>query len=166
MSLIHKHSNDETILAQTRKKIVKFVWESNVSLWTDHSPICHLRRIEPFPLWLDWKYFEFINLNYRIGLVQPPTYLPFASSFFSLIYLTASLFTHVLFVGFFVDPTWFNLTWCRTRINWGQSSSLISLTCICYAWLDKYFLSSPGTCINHANDIYCFCWSINSSQCE
>ena len=80
---------------------------------------------------------------YRIGLVQPAIYLLFVSSFFSLIYLTAGLLTRVLSVGFSVDPTRINLTWCRTRTYLGQSSSLISLTFICYAWLDQYFLSSP-----------------------
>ncbi|CAF1034934.1 unnamed protein product [Adineta steineri] len=69
------------------------------------------------------------------------TYLLFLSSLFSLIYLLDGLFTRILSVGFNIDPTRTNLIWCKTRTYIGQTTSLISLTCICYALLDQLFLS-------------------------
>ncbi|UJR24665.1 hypothetical protein I4U23_006038 [Adineta vaga] len=73
---------------------------------------------------------------------SPSTFLLFTSSLFSLIYLIDGLLTRTLAVGFNIDPTRTNLIWCKTRTYLGQASSLISLTCTCYAWCDQFFLSS------------------------
>ena len=72
---------------------------------------------------------------------NPSIILLFTSSCFSLIYLLDGLLTRVLAVGFSIDPTRTNLIWCKTRTYIGQTSSLISLTCICFAWCDQFFLS-------------------------
>lgn len=80
--------------------------------------------------------FKFIDIK------NPSIFLLFVSSIFNIIYLFDGLLTRILSVGFQIDPTRDNLIWCKTRTYIGQSCSLISLTCVCYAWFDQLLIIS------------------------
>jgi uncharacterized membrane protein YciS (DUF1049 family) len=50
----------------------------------------------------------------------------------------------VLAVGFNLDWTLKNVGWCKMRLYISQVSSSISLSCVCNALLDQYFVSCQG----------------------
>lgn len=90
---------------------------------------------------------------YKIDLKNPSTYLLFNSSVFSFLYLIDGLLTRILAVGFNIDPTRTNLTWCRSRTYIGQACSLIAVTFVCYAWIDQYFLTNQKEFYRRLSDI-------------
>ena len=76
------------------------------------------------------------------NLRNPSIFLLFVSSCASLVYLLGSLLVRVLFVGF--NVRWFESSWiwCKLRLHIGQVAWFISITCICYAVIDRFFVSS------------------------
>ncbi|UJR18287.1 hypothetical protein I4U23_005190 [Adineta vaga] len=68
-------------------------------------------------------------------------FLFLVSSIVNSIVLFYGLFTRILSVGFGVDWSQTNLIWCKTRVGLIQSSTLISLSCICLASIDRFLLT-------------------------
>ncbi|CAF1155357.1 unnamed protein product [Adineta steineri] len=72
---------------------------------------------------------------------NPTSFLLFVSSLFNLLALSVGLLPRVLTVGFNIDGTLTILIWCKTRIFLSYIGILTSLTCICFASIDRYFVS-------------------------
>ena len=79
-----------------------------------------------------WTY-EFQNSSIFLLLV---------SSCASALYLIGSLLTRVLFIGFHIHSLGSSLIWCKIRLHVSQAAWFISISCICYAVIDRFFLSS------------------------
>lgn len=69
------------------------------------------------------------------------SFLLFVSSFFNIIALLAGLLPRVLAIGFDIDATLTNLIWCKSRLFISYTGCITSLTCICFASIDRFFLS-------------------------
>ncbi|UJR19365.1 hypothetical protein I4U23_022494 [Adineta vaga] len=62
-------------------------------------------------------------------------------SFVNCIVLFYGLFTRILSVGFGLDWSPTNIGWCKTRVPFIQSSTLISFSCICLASIDRFLIT-------------------------
>ena len=82
-------------------------------------------------------------LVFRLNnLRNPSIFLLFVSSCASLVYLLGSLLVRVLFVGFNVQSLRSSWIWCKLRVHIGQVAWFISISCICYAVIDRFCVSS------------------------
>ena len=69
-------------------------------------------------------------------------FLLLVSSCASVLYLLGSLLTRVLFIGFHIHALGSAFIWCKIRLHVSQAAWFISISCICYAVIDRFFLSS------------------------
>jgi hypothetical protein len=81
-------------------------------------------------------------LNAIIFYRNPTKFLMWLSFFASLIYILSSLFIRVSVIGF--HSKWFSsvFVWCQIRVHIGQLIWFISVSCMCYAMIDRYIVSS------------------------
>ena len=83
-------------------------------------------------------------VNIRIlypNRVQPCTFLLIYSSIVDCFVLNIGLIPRILAVGFSIDPTLYNLGWCKFRTYALRISTLISLYTICLTSIDRFFVS-------------------------
>ncbi|UJR18491.1 hypothetical protein I4U23_005397 [Adineta vaga] len=71
----------------------------------------------------------------------PSSYLLFLSSFFNIIALFEALLPRILSLSFNIDSFTTNIIWCKSRFFISFTVTLISLTCICFASIDRYFVT-------------------------
>ncbi|CAF4959401.1 unnamed protein product [Rotaria sp. Silwood1] len=69
------------------------------------------------------------------------SFVLFISSFFNLIALSVGLLPRALAIGFGIDASLTNLFWCKSRLFISYTSTITSLTCICFASIDRFFAS-------------------------
>jgi len=79
---------------------------------------------------------------YKNNLRNPSTLLLFLASCFNFLYIAVGLLTRILAAGLNVDVASNSLGWCRARFYLLQFWALSSVSCICYATIDQYFVSS------------------------
>jgi hypothetical protein len=79
---------------------------------------------------------------YKNKFRNPTTFLLFLASCWNFMYITVGLLTRVLAAGLNVDVASNNRVWCKIRIYLIQLCALISISCICYATIDQFFVSS------------------------
>ena len=79
---------------------------------------------------------------YRSNIHNPSTFLLFLSSCTNLVYMFVGLLSRVLAVGFDLDWTITSLTWCKARYYFIQLCSLTSVSLLCYATIDQFFVTS------------------------
>jgi hypothetical protein len=83
-------------------------------------------------------------LNIRIQYSNrnnPCIFLLVYSSIVDCIVVNIGLLPRILAVGFNIDPTLYNLTWCKVRTYGLRISTLISLYTICLMSIDRLFVS-------------------------
>ncbi|CAF1582128.1 unnamed protein product [Adineta steineri] len=71
----------------------------------------------------------------------PSSYLLFIASFFNIITLGEALLQKVLSLGFSVDGSSTIMAWCKSRFFVSFTVTLISLTCVCLASIDRFFVT-------------------------
>ncbi|CAF0872487.1 unnamed protein product [Adineta steineri] len=69
------------------------------------------------------------------------SFLLLISSIFNLITLCFGLFARVLTLGFGVDPSPTNVIWCKSRLFLSYVGTLMALTTICFASIDRFLLT-------------------------
>jgi hypothetical protein len=79
---------------------------------------------------------------YKNNLKNPSNFLLFLVSCLNIIYIHIGLLTRVLAHGFNIDITILDTSWCKIRYFLVQVCSLTSLSCVCYAMIDQFFISS------------------------
>ncbi|CAF0989810.1 unnamed protein product [Adineta ricciae] len=98
-------------------------------------------------------YFGFIIL--KLGLIgnlsnlfvlfstrtNPCSFLLWFASISNIITLLTGLLPRILSIGFSVDASSTSLTWCKSRWFLSYTSAFTSLTCICFASIDRYLVS-------------------------
>ncbi|CAF1021544.1 unnamed protein product [Adineta ricciae] len=73
---------------------------------------------------------------------NPCSFLLWLASIFNIITLLAGLLPRILSIGFSVDASSTSLMWCKSRWFLSYTSAFTSLTCICFASIDRYLVSS------------------------
>ncbi|CAF1504934.1 unnamed protein product [Adineta steineri] len=71
----------------------------------------------------------------------PSSYLLFIASFFNIISLAEALLPRVLTQSFSIDGSSTNMFWCRSRSLISYTVTLLSLTCVCLASIDRFFVT-------------------------
>ena len=79
---------------------------------------------------------------YRTSVHNPSTLLLFLSSCSNLAFIFVGLFFRVMSTGFHLDWTIASATGCKTRYYFIQLFSLTSLSLLCYATIDQFFVTS------------------------
>lgn len=72
---------------------------------------------------------------------NPCTFLLIYSSIVDYIVLNIGLLPRILAVGFDIDPTLYNLLWCKIRTYGLRISTLISLYTICLMSIDRFLIT-------------------------
>lgn len=72
---------------------------------------------------------------------NPCLFLLFVSSIFNIITLSVGLLPRVLNIGFGIDALPTSMLWCKSRYFLSYIATITSLTCICFASIDRYFVS-------------------------
>ncbi|CAF3536191.1 unnamed protein product [Rotaria sp. Silwood2] len=95
-----------------------------------------------FPIFLSGTLGNIVNVHllWR-NRHNPCAFILIISSLINCIVLFYGLFTRILSTGFHLDWSTTNRTWCKTRAVLTQSGFLISITCICLASIDRFFVS-------------------------
>jgi hypothetical protein len=79
---------------------------------------------------------------FKNNLQNPSTFLLFLASCSNIINMHAGLLIRVLTAGFNIDLTVLGVSWCKMRNSLLQLCVLTSLSCVCYATVDQFFVSS------------------------
>lgn len=108
--------------------------------------------------------FGFVGslLNIRILYVNrmnPCTFLLIYSSLVDCFVLHIGLMPRILAVGFNIDPTLSNLSWCKIRTYGLRISTLISLYTICLTSIDRFFVSCRTVRWRQLSNIQFVHWS-------
>ncbi|CAF0872468.1 unnamed protein product [Adineta steineri] len=69
------------------------------------------------------------------------SFLLLISSIFNLIALSFGLFPRMISIGFGIDASSTNIFWCKSRLFFSYIGSLMSLTTICFASIDRLLLT-------------------------
>ncbi len=69
------------------------------------------------------------------------SFLLFVSSFFNLTALSVGLLPRVLTIGFAIDASSSSMIWCKSRLFISYTGTVTSITCICFASIDRFFVS-------------------------
>ncbi|CAF0992334.1 unnamed protein product [Adineta steineri] len=72
---------------------------------------------------------------------NPSSFLLFISSFFNIIALSEGLLPRILAISFNIDASSTSMLWCKSRLFIAYSVTITSLTCLCFASIDRFFLS-------------------------
>jgi len=79
---------------------------------------------------------------YKNNLRNPSTLLLFLASCFNFLFISVGLLTRIIAAGLNIDVASNNLGWCKARFYLLQLWALSSVSCICYAAIDQFFVSS------------------------
>src|SRR5690349_606809 len=82
------------------------------------------------------------SVFYHNNLRNPSTLLLFLAAYFNLLYILIGLLSRILAAGLNTDIASNNRIWCKMRFYLAQLCALISISCICYATIDQFFVSS------------------------
>jgi hypothetical protein len=81
---------------------------------------------------------------YQNNLRNPSTLLLFLASCFNFLFIIVGLLTRILAAGLNIDVASNSLAWCKARFYLLQLWELGSVSCICYATIDQFFVSSQS----------------------
>jgi hypothetical protein len=73
--------------------------------------------------------------------LNPSSFLLLVSSFFNIIALSESLLPRILGLSFNIDASPTNMVWCKGRYFVTYTATIASLTCLCFASIDRFFIS-------------------------
>ena len=79
---------------------------------------------------------------YRSNIHNPSTFLLFLSSCMNLVYMFVGLLSRVLAIGFHLDWSIASPAGCKVRYYCIQLCSLTSVSLLCYATIDQFFVTS------------------------
>ncbi|CAF1420248.1 unnamed protein product [Adineta ricciae] len=83
-----------------------------------------------------------INLGVLFSARSVPcSFFLLISSFFNIIALSTGLLPRVLSTGFNIDASSTNTIWCKSRLFFSYIGTLASITCICFASIDRCLMS-------------------------
>jgi len=83
-----------------------------------------------------------INLRLLFSIQSNSTsFLLFVSSFFNVIALSEGLLPKILIIGFNIDASSTSMIWCKIRYFIAYTATMASLTCFCFASIDRFFVS-------------------------
>jgi hypothetical protein len=83
-----------------------------------------------------------IGVFYKNNLRNPSTLLLFLASCFNILFISVGLLSRICAAGLNIDVASNSLSWCRARFYLLQLWALSSVSCICYATIDQFFISS------------------------
>jgi hypothetical protein len=83
----------------------------------------------------------------------PCTFYFLIASIYNLAYITLSLITRIMSIGYEIDPTRTSLVWCKIRQFLIITLSLIALTCSCLAVIDQFLVTSHRASLRHYSSI-------------
>jgi hypothetical protein len=69
------------------------------------------------------------------------SFLLFVSSFFNIIALAEGLLPRILAISFNIDASSTSIIWCKGRFLIAYTVTIASLTCLCFASIDRFFVS-------------------------
>ena len=101
-----------------------------------------------FSIYVGLSIFSFGTIGNLINLrllfstrTNSCSFLLSVSSFFNLIALSVGLLPRVLAIGFAIDASSTSLIWCKSRLFISYIGTVTSITYICFASIDRFFLS-------------------------
>jgi hypothetical protein len=83
-----------------------------------------------------------VGVFYKNNLRNPSTLLLFLASCFNILFISVGLLTRICAAGLNVDVASNSLSWCKARFYLLQCWALSSISFICYATIDQFFVSS------------------------
>jgi hypothetical protein len=91
-----------------------------------------------------------MNRSYR---TTPCTFYFLIASAYNIIYISMSLLSRIVAIGFGIDLTQTSTSWCKIRPITSASFIVASLSCTCLATIDQFFASSQSANIRRFSNI-------------
>ncbi|CAF1026932.1 unnamed protein product [Adineta steineri] len=94
-----------------------------------------------------------IFLSKNTYRTTPCTFYFLIASIHNIIYITLSIITRTMSIGYGIDPTRTSVIWCKIRQFLIVTVSLIALTCSCLATIDQFLVTSRSVNYRRCSNI-------------
>jgi hypothetical protein len=75
------------------------------------------------------------------------------ASIWNIAFITIDLISRIVMIGYGIDLTRTSITWCKMRSFVAISTTLISVTCLCLAAIDQFFITSQSAYLRQFSNI-------------